>query len=426
MKTLLTLLIVLMAGIGMTQELNSEQRRDLRAARLKLDSTERLLKNYADRDAAETERWYGREKAKFEENLKEAKEDLDKLPAAHPDVVVQLERFQTLSAQVQAVAQKAGAVSSQNASLASDWATYAASPQYKTDREFLQSLSEIIRVSNSLWDLKDFKLGSATNDAWRKRDLELAQSLPNMVKTLDSLIARYEAAGREAQRDLTFAKAQKGYFAAVVAAAEAFKAGAPTAINNQVANFNKVLAEATSRKDYLTFGPFGDVGAAKNTAAHNAQVYKIMVPGSAAQMDAVIGKLEATMKATLDKLSADIIKSNTPPTDSYSGADAAALKAQVQKWWSAQYAKDQIMLVRLHGQWTRNAGYRWDRFSEAWVKFDESYLNATVVIRFDGQHAATFPVRIGKNGLTGALYPELLARADRPGPNYLVLLSKFK
>jgi hypothetical protein len=429
------LFLVVLLGVGMTlaQGLTRKEQAALSGVVRDLDRIERNLANIMDSSDPETrQKRLSSEGPKIEKLLKDTKTELDALPASNADVAAQIVRHGQLSAKFLEVSKAVTGGSQAVAAGQAGWDTYAASPQYKLDQGFVRSTVELLKGMDG-WFLKSSDLdmmGNPNGMASRDRMLSIAKDTPRLDNALQDLVTKYTAFGgsREAQRELNSVNSARSSLAVVVNAQTEFKAKAPNAQATFAANFNKELAARVAAKDFNGISDLWSV-VAKNRAAvaFLASVYKALEPTRAAALEAVAAKVEENYKTTLQKVATDVMNSNKPPADTYTGADGAAVRSAALAEWKKLFAnKYQVIGTRIiDAAWSRQTGLNWDNFESAWVQFDYSEIDLAIIVKWDAKYAAVFRARLIKQHMKGDVLVFQHFFNPTPNPTQLVLLNKF-
>ncbi|MEY4531288.1 MAG: hypothetical protein RLZZ156_2009 [Deinococcota bacterium] len=426
--------ILVILGVGMTlaQGLTRKEQAALSGVVSDLNRVERNLGVIMDSsDPAIRQKRLSSEGPKIEKILKETKAELDVLPASNADVATQIVRHGKLGTRFLEVTKEVSGGTQTAAAGQAGWESYAASPQLKVDQSFVRSTSQLLTNAASLYgQIGNLDLmGNPNNIPMRERLLSIAKDTPRLDKALQDLVAKYTAFGsRESQRELNSVNAARTELAGIVNAQTDFKAKAPNAQATYAANFDKELAGRVAAKDFNGISDLWSVvGKNRAAVAFLADVYKALEPSRAAAMEAVVVKLEANYKTTMQKVATDVMNSNKPPVDAYTGADATNVRNTALTEWKKLFGtKYQVIGARIiNSTWSRQTGLNWDTFESAWVEFDYSEIDLAIIIKWDNKYAAVFRATLIKQHMKGDAIVFRHFFNPTPNPTQLVLLSKF-
>jgi hypothetical protein len=426
--------ILMVLGVSMTlaQGLTRKEQAALSGVVTDLNRVERNLGIIMDSsDPTIRQKRLSSEGPKIEKILKETKAELDVLPATNADVATQIVRHGQLSTRFVEVTKEVSGSTQTAAAGQGGWESYAGSPQYKLDQNFVRSTSELLRgMASWFTKLADLNLmGNPNSSASRDQMLSIAKDTPRLDKALQDLVAKYTAFGsRESQRELNAVNATRTALAEVVNAQTEFKAKAPNTQATFAANFNKELNARVAAKDFNGISDLWSV-VAMNRAAVSflASVYKALEPSRAAAMEAVAVKVEETYKTTMQKVATDVMSNNKPPVDAYTGADGAAVRNTALTEWKKLFGtKYQVIGARvIDTTWSRQTGLKWDTFESAWVEFDYSEIDLAIIVKWDNKYAAVFRATLIKQHMKGDAIVFQHFFNPTPNPTQLVLLNKF-
>lgn len=98
------------------------------------------------------------------------------------------------------------------------------------------------------------------------------------------------------------------------------------------------------------------------------------------QLEPTTRAKQEELRKRLDKFIDKIVAENKPPLDNYDGPDAAAIREEARKAWTAHFPDIKIVKIGLTGNWFRKAGWEWDDARSTWFKLDESKLGGFLII----------------------------------------------
>lgn len=142
-----------------------------------------------------------------------------------------------------------------------------------------------------------------------------------------------------------------------------------------------------------------------------------------------VKKLKQECKEAAAKREADIINSNEPPTDGYTGGDRDALVSAVKSAFQKANPSAKIVKVILEDPtWTRFISWKWSS-SLAWYKEDITTLDAYVVIAGEKkEHVYIWATPLVKDNLQGGTMRVIAAKGlGKPeDPAGVYLANKLK
>ncbi|MBU0487839.1 MAG: hypothetical protein KKA07_12295 [Bacteroidetes bacterium] len=128
-----------------------------------------------------------------------------------------------------------------------------------------------------------------------------------------------------------------------------------------------------------------------------------------------IESMEAYFDEGVKKNRARWAELKKPPTDNYTGADKAQLKAKVKELFAKDCTTDTYVIVKVYitaSQWDRASGERWDDASKSMKKYDDSSLEVDVICKKKSETNPTtgFWVKYNlfKNNISGNYSTDLL------------------
>ncbi|MBI4911840.1 MAG: hypothetical protein HY823_03805 [Acidobacteria bacterium] len=136
------------------------------------------------------------------------------------------------------------------------------------------------------------------------------------------------------------------------------------------------------------------------------------VPRLRKAIDAAAAHLEQKGSA----LKAEQLASRKMPVDVYSGADKAAIKAQMLAHWKQKYPQDKVLGIRFfESNWTRETN--WKANATSIYKSDYSWLPAKVVVQSSAEIATLYPIFANKQHQKDN---KMVISDDRGGAGYVV------
>ncbi len=143
------------------------------------------------------------------------------------------------------------------------------------------------------------------------------------------------------------------------------------------------------------------------------------------QLEPTTRAKQKELQARLDKFIDKIVAENKPPADNYNGPDAAAIREEARKAWTAHYPDIKIVKIGLNGNWFRKAGWEWDDARTTWFKKDDSKLGGFLIIDLGHpQHLYMMPLNSYMDHINGGRRETKVGMYDRkermnPGATFL-------
>lgn len=262
-------------------------------------------------------------------------------------------------------------------------------------------------------------------------DFKVMESWPRTQRDVDSLLKKYPAPKsrqnvptevhdminkiRQLQNDHTLA----------LAAAEQSVTKIPAMVNTAMVFAEEQIKKGVANQNYgaavVGIGQLED-------AEKRLKVYDIVAVGQKGFNPTFTSTTRdkiAALNKEAEKLAEQIIASNKPPANAYSGADAAQLRELIRKELTAAAPSLKILDIRLTSDWNRNAGYSWHNNSESWQKFDQAKLYAVAIVDGGPKFAYSRGATIYKDFINGGRTTvtvnavKLKDGKEHPGGTYL-------
>jgi len=334
-----------------------------------------------------------REVSNVADRLAKAKELAKEFPADLPEVV---ELRRQMAACDEMINKLNSATEAALASHAAADSTLEAGA--KKDLENVQS------ASAALADV-GFAAGS-TATHMRTTTLDDLKGWPSVKAEAQRLIGAYgslQATGQNPQaRDMWLAVGTlKNDLARTQQNIAKFLGGAQGLVDKLLTAAERNAATALAAKDASAFtvGIRSDLRQAEFYLDQAETLYAAGEPGGPAWIATERTRI-ARVRERGKAVAEDVIKRNSLPKDSYSGADRPAIIATVTKAWIGKNPNSPPLKVILWSDWERVQRRVWK--DGAWVKLDYSNLGASVVVKSkDGKYAYWYEAGAQKDHLNG-------------------------
>ncbi|MEM6749329.1 MAG: hypothetical protein AAF612_02560 [Planctomycetota bacterium] len=182
--------------------------------------------------------------------------------------------------------------------------------------------------------------------------------------------------------------------------AQQFAAGAPGAIDGDLASVQELAATGAAEKKPAFFGPHGGIEQRLGWAEARVALLESIDAEAGAAARAKLDAARVSVKEQAATLRETIIAGNTLPADRFREPDRDAVIAKAQEVLLAQHPGLEVLAVHIPMEkWKRVT--EWRHSNGAFYKVDRSELQAQFVVKHDDTLAAVRPVNVSKNHMQG-------------------------
>lgn len=340
------------------------------------------------------------------------------LPANHPDVKEQADRYSTFRQRAAEQEAKATQIMKGLEEVVGQGQT----EQWKTDFERLREINAMFGDPQIIY----------TNP---ERAIEIIKQIPAVKAERARIAEKYAALlhqetgeSRDMKGVLNYFDRQFGEFDRYC---REFAADAPAEIRRDIAKANQLSETAIADNRPAYFSPEGGINQSLSQAQVKLDLLLAYLPDSpeAAACNSELAEARARIAQQAASLRETIIANNHVPEQSYSGPDRDAMVEMVLAKWKEANLPNEVLKAGINSnQWTRDTRWVWSSGYKAWEKYDKSRLQGFVVVRKDDTVAVIHYVNFLKDHLSNdkiAAYwfddPK-----DEPSYSHLLLISNVK
>ncbi len=325
--------------------------------------------------------------------LESMERELEKnnVPAGHPRVKAlreRMEKAKALDAHLrQEAAPKIAAFEKQT-----DPGNY---PEFQNDIERLKSWAKAYSSAQFGGDEKD---AENTIKLWKQFN-QVVNYVNSRTKEYAPLLEQNTSASKRYE---VYHKQLAKWISIFAAKRERFIQSAPSIISSNVNKARKMTVTAQKRRSPLFFD--GGIKQSLDKAKVALKLFEGLqgpddpkVKEAKALVAAAVSEAKAAKKA----LEKEILATNRPPKDQYTGGDRGALIAKVKEAWKKNNPSDEIIKILIpYKTWRREKGWSWNGADNRWEKYDRQYLQLAVVVKSDDEIATIYPAFINRDNKT--------------------------
>lgn len=263
-----------------------------------------------------------------------------------------------------------------------------------------------------------------------------AENWDDNIKTYLTIQSKYENLGHERTAAAMGLQADlyhiRDFLPRTEKTMRAFKGDAPAVLAESLQDAMSIASDALDQGRFQAFTGLNSemrMALLKPTAV--VRVYEVLPNITDAEGVALRRQYERGLQeieGLKEKARDRIVAENRFDPDSYSGSDAAAIKAKAKAGFEFVHGKQTILEARIPSdQWTRHQGWRWSKIDRAYSKVDYSTIDAYVFERTNGKIATYWRFTVQKRHLEGgALIADPASRTrHKPTPDQQILLSNL-
>jgi hypothetical protein len=214
------------------------------------------------------------------------------------------------------------------------------------------------------------------------------------------LVAQQGKAGQDISGVMAYADERIGAFEK---AAATFAAGAPTAIDGEIADVMKMAKEGVANKKPLYFSEGGGIAGRFVRIDNTLLVWKA-ISGEAAVKgeEQKVASARAEVKRMGDSMTAQIVAENKVPVDSYRGGDREQILGILKAKAAEGLAGKEVLKVGINStQWDRDTRWKWQDAQSSFYKIDVSRMQGWILVKDGAEMAAVHYVDFAKDHLKG-------------------------
>jgi|GEM_PF-5636127 len=204
----------------------------------------------------------------------------------------------------------------------------------------------------------------------------------------------------------------------------------PTRIKSQLQILADTVKKAVDQKNFNHF--LGTIPLMTTMLDAKGYAYETFLKSHESYDATIVAEIKAALKnveETAKRLENEIIQSNVPFKDIYTGADKASLKASIQANTLKKIPNAKILRIDIiTNQWTRSVEWEYNSYQTSWSKSDQSTMQAIVYIQGkDPNHIYMLGCPLYKDNLSGGAVTMIVpGSAEKPAnPAFILLKSKF-
>ncbi len=204
----------------------------------------------------------------------------------------------------------------------------------------------------------------------------------------------------------------------------------PNNIKSQLKILNDTVQKAVELKSYGHF--LGTIPLLTTMLDAKGYAYESFLKSNASYDPSIVTDIQDAIKnveETAKKLEAEIIQSNVPFKDIYTGADKASLKASIQANTLKKIKNAKILRIDIiTSQWSRNISWDYNSYQTSWSKTDQSTMQAIVYVQGkDPNHIYMLGCPLYKDNLSGGEVTMIVPGSDEKpaNPAFILLKAKF-
>ncbi|MBA4293347.1 hypothetical protein C0431_10305 [bacterium] len=355
------------------------------------------------------------------ELLAKAKEWFDKVPDSFADKAAGLQSYKSAEEKLSALEQRLNG----------------AADKIEKDNELLNqgSKNDASTIEALIDKLEKLKALMGSDGISRKYVDEWAQ----IDKDTKAMIAKYGNAkgsrggnGDQGQRDFAIKVIDiKNKYDILIADVNGeYVKNEPGRIKANIQTIEEYIQKAVDQKN---FGFFLDVIPRLSTILDaKGHCYETFLKDNP-QFDAsIVPSIKATLKnieETAKKLENEIIQSNVPFKDIYTGGDKESLKSSIRANFLKKVPNAKILRIDIiTSQWTRSVEWEYNSYQTSWSKTDQSTMQAIIYVQGkDPNHVYMLGCPLFKDNLSGGTVSLIVPGSDEKpaNPAFILLKSKF-
>lgn len=318
--------------------------------------------------------------------MKNAKSRFEQLPA-HPDVDVQIDRFNAVLGRLNASNKKLAEIKSGLMGVVNK----GGGAEYKADFDRLKEINQMYGNPDMI----------QTRPA---ETIEILKQLPNVKAERARIAEKYADLMNQPTTEAKDMKSVLAYFDEVFGrfnqAATRYADAAPAEINAALDRVLELAKTGVENKRPAYFGPEGGVQQALNDAQTKVDVFNAIRPGDS-QAQAAAERLTSVRAEAAQigkQLEADILANNRVPAEQYNGPDKAQLIELMKAKWAAEGTGKEVLAIGMNSLgWKRDTRWEWN--NSGWYKIDKSKTQGFVVAKLDDKTAGVWYFNFVKDHL---------------------------
>lgn len=355
---------------------------------------------------------------KVAQYLKNADSRFKQLPADHPDVKAQADRYAALKPRLDANVSKATELKKGLDGIVNQGGT----AEWKADFERLREINQMFGDPQIL-------------QTQPERAIDVIRQIPAVKAERARIAEKYGALMQQNTPESRDMKGVLNYFderfGGFDRACQQFAAEAPAGIRKEISDATKMGEGAVAEKKHAFFGEGGGVAQQLGFAQTRLDVFSAIAPDSA-EVAACKNELAAArenLKQMSASLQDNIIAANKVPNQTYSGGDIPALVAMIEAQWKEAGLPNEVLKTGINStEWRRDTRWEWSSASKAWQKYDKSKLQGFIIIKRDDTRASVHYVNFLRNHLANDSVTAYWFNDPKEelSVTYLMLLSNVK
>lgn len=264
-------------------------------------------------------------------------------------------------------------------------------PEFNADRDRLRELSVMFGDPMRLKTDRPFAAEVVQqSEAAKAECIRIAQKYARLMQQRTDQGAAIEGVGNGFLQN----------HAEFMAAADAERAALPASIGEDMAEAQRLAAEAVVNEKPLWFT--GGIPQTMGFAADKIALLSVLDVQQGAATQAEFDRVQAELKQQADSLRELIIRENTMPQDRFTGGDRDKAIATAKSAWSIQQSEYELLAVRIPSEsWARET--KWTYSNGTWYFSDRSRLQVRLFVadHDNAELAIDRPVTIWKDHQAG-------------------------
>jgi len=309
------------------------------------------------------------------------------LPAAHPQVAAEAEKYNTLLEKL--VAAQAAI---EKAAPDADKQMAALNKQLNDDIAMLDSWSSSLGNPQGMFD-------NRPEDA-----IAAVGQLPQMRDAMDQMLKRWTARATDKPNDKTAADTvsklkfvDRKLTELTQYTAELGKS-LPDQIDKDLVSVETLITTAVTERRPAYFGPTGGIAQQFAYASQRVTLLKAIDSSAAGASEKKIAATREKSLTAQKSLSQEIINGNKKPVERYAGPDVEDLRKQVIATWKEAHPDKEIVAVIFNTKgWSRTTRWDWSKASQGFNKIDYDHIQPRLFYKLDDTHAIEMPVDVYKD-----------------------------